>query len=416
MRNALVKLVRDLLAGVFWLIAGAVALAVLMLVTAMCFIPFYLGPVGALMLLMVTAATVQLLRRRRGTAVLRYVDQAVRLNLPLPRMLHAAQLGEGLITRHRLQRLSDALSEGTSLEAALRRHVRELPERALGLIDAAARTGQLPTVMSHLLETERHEQRRDQAERIILFVYIVLVVLTTVTTFAAVVTFIIPQYLEMLNDFGVDPPPSTMILVEHGIDTTRLLLPAAGLIALSLAGRSLWTLLHGRPDGRLIPGGLADPLIWRLPLLGAVARHRGLADACHALAFSLEAGLPLDRAAENAAQLPISTVLRRRLRGLATAVREGQSVSEAMRRARMPRLMRGMFATAATEHDAQGVFEFLHRYHAERDSRLTGVLRALGGPVAVLVLAACVGVVAHALMAPLVELMWAGIEMADGGF
>src|SRR4051812_30851173 len=53
-----------------------------------------ISPVLGIILLPLGARVMETVRRRRGAIVLTYIEQAVRLNLPLPRMLYAAERSE----------------------------------------------------------------------------------------------------------------------------------------------------------------------------------------------------------------------------------------------------------------------------------------------------------------------------------
>ena len=82
--------------------------------------------------------------RRRGIVVLSYLEQAVRLNLPLPAMLTAAAASEPPGTARLLRHLRNDLESGTSMANALRQTAPVVGRRITGLIESAERLGQLP--------------------------------------------------------------------------------------------------------------------------------------------------------------------------------------------------------------------------------------------------------------------------------
>ena len=87
------------------------------------------------------------LRERHGRIALQYVEQAVRQNLPLPAMLHAAASGESGGLRRQLLRLAGYIESGATLGEAMERSLPGIPRRNVALIDAAEQLGILPVVL-----------------------------------------------------------------------------------------------------------------------------------------------------------------------------------------------------------------------------------------------------------------------------
>ena len=82
--------------ALFWIVAAAVLFGGATLVIGFLTAPSlgYAAGIAILVLLPMIVQTIKHVRRRRAAAILSYLEQAVRLNLPLPRMIYAAQLGE----------------------------------------------------------------------------------------------------------------------------------------------------------------------------------------------------------------------------------------------------------------------------------------------------------------------------------
>src|SRR5215213_9717495 len=126
-----------------WAVKAAIVLAglagVAWLFTHRAFAAF--SPILGVLLLISVAMFFRGLRRSRAVAALNYVEQAVRLNLPLPPMLLAAERGETGRLRTKLRRLRERLENGYPLAAAMDRTLPGLPARTIGLVAAAERTG-----------------------------------------------------------------------------------------------------------------------------------------------------------------------------------------------------------------------------------------------------------------------------------
>src|SRR5262249_6940233 len=110
---------------------------------------------GGLLLLVIGTSAATAARRRRGANLLNYLEQAVRLNLPLPRIVRAIGESESGRFASDLETAREALEAGQSLATVLE-VVPDVPPRVIGLIAAAERAGRLPQVLSRLMQ-----QRRD---------------------------------------------------------------------------------------------------------------------------------------------------------------------------------------------------------------------------------------------------------------
>ena len=146
-----------------------------------------------------------------------------------------------------------------------------------------------------------------------------------------------------------------------------------------------------------------DRVIWFTPVLGRLARDRGLADALHAIADALEAARPASDALREAELPHLNVVLRDRLAGWAQFVNEGEGFVNAARRAGMPRLVVGLLATSQPA-DLVSALRFLASYYHARFSRLTLLLSAAAGPMLALVFGAIVAAVALGIFVPMTRL------------
>src|SRR5580658_4693247 len=82
--------------------------------------------------------------------VLSYLEQAVRLNLPLPGMLAAAAAGAQGATRNRLLALRNLLEQGVSLDIALAAVLPEISPSVGNRIAVAARGGRLESALRRI--------------------------------------------------------------------------------------------------------------------------------------------------------------------------------------------------------------------------------------------------------------------------
>jgi type II secretory pathway component PulF len=372
-----------------------------------------LGPALALLLLVVAWRMLHRVRRRRAQAVLGYLEQAMRLHLPLPRMLRAAQDEERGATARRLWHLRDSLEQGVPMSLAINAAIPELPARTAALATAAERAGTLQPVLQELVRQERAERSADPVSEGFFIVYPLVLVGSVIAYASLVAIYVLPKYEEIMSDFGIAMPP--ILAWSYGSLETwgALLLPLVVIIAILLGGHATGQLVMPLRDDATFLLRARDRVLWSLPLSRALLRDRGLADACRVIADFLEAGQPAHVAIAEAAELHVARPLQVRLRAWREGVLDGMTMDQAARQARLPALLVSMLQTAQAGSNAVTVFRFLARYYRTRFSRTAMLLRGAFVPAVALVMGIIVAVMAVAMFLPLVMMIDRLIELIE---
>jgi type II secretory pathway component PulF len=396
---------RGILEAFAWLLAAALLLVAAAFSWSSTPIVGWLAPIGLLALAPLISRMVSATRRRRGAAVLSYVEQAVRLNLPLTRMLDAAQASEERPLAMRLGALSARLASGQSLGVAIAGGVPEVGAGATSMIAAAERAGRLPHALARL--TRHHAQRFDDdvLESSFYRAYPFLMTLVIISLVSLIMVFVIPKFETIFHDFGLPLPQITQSL----LDVARaaggpLSLLAAIVLGVWLAA-GIWRMFDPQMSKWNGPRIARDYLLWSLPMSHSLQRDRGLADALDLIHEAIRGGHSIEHAVEQASSLRVNEVLRRRLALWAAELRAGISLQQSTASAGLPRLIMEMLAPVRGGEQAADVLGFLSRYYEARFSRTRLLLRAASIPVTVLFFAIIVAWVALALMTPLIALM-----------
>src|SRR5688572_10440895 len=150
------QMLRSIIEALFWLIIALLLITLTMLLFGWGTTPTvsYAVVLAVVALFPLVLRMITMIRRRRGAAVLTYVEQAVRLNMPLARMLDAARASEGGGLSERLAELSMRLKHGHGLARAIEISVPEVPATAVATLAAAERVGRVPQALHRLT----HEQ------------------------------------------------------------------------------------------------------------------------------------------------------------------------------------------------------------------------------------------------------------------
>jgi MSHA biogenesis protein MshG len=340
-------------------------------------------------------------RRRRAAIVLEYIDDAIRLNLPLASAILSAATSEIGKTRLRLLSLHDGLEQGQSLGEAIYRSVPEIPLATVRAIAAADEMGCLSRIMPRLARraTPRHQIGGNLDTYYGLYAFgVVLTVMIGIG--CLLVCKVMPKFNDILKSFG-QPMPWTTRALER-MDTPYVSMEVVGVILLVAGLGSIRS--------------FRDYCISWIPVAGAAARDRGLADSCDFLVDALESGQPMNVAVSHAAEAQSNAVLRRRMRRWAAAMENGQPPRDSARAAGMPVLLSSMLATARGGEDWIQVLAFLARHYENRLSRLREIVRATAVPIMVLVMGAGVLFLALCVFQPMIVLVQANMTHHAGGF
>lgn len=310
------------------------------------------------------------------------LEQTVRLNLPLPRMLRAmAMSGEAGADRMRLA--AESLERGEPLTVALD-VVPWMPPRIMRLLAAAEHTGRLPEVLGRVVQQQRASLARRTHAQLFHRVYPIVLVIAYLAIGGLFMIFVMPKFEQIFMDFGISLPPTTLALLRaarwSGILMALVVLLLIGSLVWTIAAAARWKVLSGMVEG--LGGWIAN----RLPWIGTIRGHQALGDVLDFAADGIDAGRPADLALAEAAQITTNSALRSRIMHWIDAITDGHSLAEAARLAHMPRLVGGMLATATQTPDVPAVLRFLGRYYASRFSRALALLEAAILPILAVVM------------------------------
>jgi type II secretory pathway component PulF len=346
---------------------------------------------------------IQINRRARAMLILEYLEQAVRLDLPLSEMLHASSLGERRPMSARLSLLAGKMEGGASIAEALQ-SVPEMPAREIGLVATASHANALAPTLSRILEEDRNQITRDAYRGVFLRLYAVITVSMVAVVIVLFCIFVLPKFESIFADFHVKLPWQTHFLRDVGIRAAPIVAVIAVLSLLAVYSNAWHNAFDIKVRRAPLLSGLRQRIQWYLPIVGGLVRDRGFADICFTLSYSMKAGMPLETALVEAASIPVNIVLRGRLMDWMAGMARGQEIAAAARAARMPALMVGMLGPGTASASIPQVLQFLARYYRSRAHRTWHLLQAAMVPITVFLVGAAVLLVVMAVIAPLFQL------------
>jgi type IV pilus assembly protein PilC len=224
--------------------------------------------------------------------------------------------------------MRDRLASGMEVSDVLASLPRVFPPFYVGLVRAGERSGKLGTCLEGLNATlVRHMLTRQTLWGS--FGYLGAVALVQVLLMSFIAVKVYPVFVEILEEFGAAPPAISQTLFAT-LDYAGSLLflgkfEIAALIGLLAALCVPWYAL--RRSGYTRTALVESLLLW-VPRLRQVVLKSNLAPAASVLALLTEAGVPLDRALDQAAQLELHPRYRRLFQRLRDGVRQGDALSQ----------------------------------------------------------------------------------------
>jgi type II secretory pathway component PulF len=369
---------------------------------------------GLLIVLAIGAALWEIAQRHRSSAILAYLEQATRLNLPLPALLRSAEQSEHGATREAINRVRTHLECGETIHDAVATALPALPSRTLGLIGSAERTGRLPQMLCRLMRRRHANAAPSNGASLYLQWYPLMLAGVIVLVVSAISVLVLPKLFQLFEESGVAPPWQTTILSQAGHLFIHPIVLTAAVAALLICVVFAFIGLLPSSIARELLHGLRDWLKWYIPGSAGTTRWRALADACEVMADAMEVGRPLDWAATEASRSGTNRVLAERFAVWADHVRAGTPAIEGARRANMPPLLVGLLRTGAGV-EMPALLRFLARYYESRFARSRIVIEALLVPSVAIVMGGVVVCIVYSMFVALMQLVDT-LMLTSGGF
>jgi general secretion pathway protein F len=307
----------------------------------------------------------------------------------------AAQ-SERAAVRRVLQATHAQVVEGRRLSEAMARQGRAFPALYRAMVAAGEDAGALPDILERLADLlERQQQVRGRL--LAALAYPAALALTAAGVVLALMAFVVPKLADQFDSMGRELPLLTRVVIAI---SDALAVGWWLLLALLAAAAFGFVRAMRRPRLRLA----FDGLLLRLPVLGRMLRDLHAARLSRTLAIMLGSGLPLVEGLAITARTVHNRVLRAATEGMVDAIREGGSLSSAMRRAAvfpptLPYLARSGEDSGRLPQMLERAADYLEREFAT----FTAVALGLVEPLIIVVLGGVVAVIVLAVLLPILQ-------------
>ena len=333
------------------------------------------------------------------TVLTRQFATLIGAGLPLVSALQAlSEQSDHIVTRRILLSIKERVEEGSSLAKALMTYPTSFSELYINMVASGEESGTLDAVldsMADYLETQQELRRKISSALfypILMFCFCTLVVI-------GLLTFVVPQIVEIFQKQGAILPLPTRILLGISSTLTGYWWLLIAIVFLIVVGFRQWV---ATPNGRSI----FDRIRLRAPIIGTLYSKIATARVSGTLGTLLTTGVSLLTAMDIAKNIVANVHVRAALETAAVGVREGKSLAgELSRSGVFPSLLSHMIAVGERSGRLEPMLLKAGKsYESDVQASLAG-LTSLIEPVMIIVLGGIVFSIVIAILMPMVDLI-----------
>lgn len=329
----------------------------------------------------------------------RYLQVMLRSGLSLVRSLAIlAQQTENPRLKHIIQDLHSRVEKGSPFYEALEKHPRVFSNLFLSIIKTGEVSGKLDNVLDDL--SNQMKKDRDLVRKVIsAMIYPAIVLVAMFGIGFAMMVFILPQITDIFEDFEVDLPLPTRILIRVGdiIENYGLWVILGMIIVVFLLLRFIRS-----KTGRKI----LHPFYLRAPLFGKIVRKFNIARFLRNLGALLSSGLPILEALDIVSDGLGNKEYKKSVKASIDDVRQGNSLGITL--GKTPRLFPPIVTQVIQVGEETGTLDTiltrLADFYEEDVDQAMQNLSTIVEPLLMLIMGGLVGAVAISLILPIYTL------------
>ena len=294
------------------------------------------------------------------------------------------------------------VEKGESFADSLAQHPKVFPELLIQMARAGEASGSLETAMERMA-TQFEKSAKTQALIKKAMIYPIVVALVAVAVVIVMLVFVIPRYMDMFDELGVDLPAITRMVVSLSNFVQGfwyIIIPA--IIAVVVVFR-MWAQTY---TGKHVLGKLA----LKVPAIANLVTKSASALMARTLSTLLTAGVPLVEAVDIVADTMGNVWFKEALKNAVEQIMIGVPLSQPLQTSGLfPPMVYHMVRIGEEAGSTEDMLNKLADYYEEEVEMAVQSLMAAMEPMIIIVLACIVGVLIGAVMAPMVT-MYAALD------
>jgi len=326
-------------------------------------------------------------------------------------LLRSLQILEGQLKPGKLKKVLQDVTEdvegGSSLSEAMAKHPRTFDKLYTKMVAAGEAGGVLDVILQRL--SDFMEKAQALKRKVIgALIYPAVVIFVALLILTGIMVFIIPQFVQIFSDFGVELPALTIFLMNTskwmvGNLSADQPIPGAFIVLGSpIIIFFVFKLLRKTPPGR----AAIDWTSLRAPIFGNLISKTIIARFTRTLGTLINAGVPILEAINITKETSGNWVFERALGKVHDSIREGESFAGPLRETKVcDALVVNMIDVGEETGDLDKMLMKIADNYDEEVDVAVGSLVQLIEPLMVVVLGGMVGTIVVAMFMPMVKMI-----------
>ncbi len=297
-----------------------------------------------------------------------------------------------------LDEISSDIKSGSSFSEALQRHPNVFDELYINMIKAGEVGGVLEVVLERLAEfAEKAQELRAKMKSATIYPGVMFTVAVLVVGFLLV--FVLPTFVELFNDMGVDLPLPTVIVIS----VSNFMINYWWLLIIALVGAFYAVKWYYSTDsGEYV----LDNLKLNLPVFGELFRKAVIARFTRTFATLIRSGVPILEAIEIVQDTVGNRVIGDMMDDVYDSISEGDTISEPLYEAgEFPPMVVHMISVGEETGNLDDMLtRIADTYEMEVEEMVEG-LGSLLEPLLILFMGGAIGIIVMALFLPMFQIV-----------
>jgi len=303
--------------------------------------------------------------------------------------------------------VTESVEGGSSLSESMAKHPKVFDKLYTKMVAAGEAGGVLDIILQRL--SEFMEKAQALKRKVIgALIYPAVVIFVALLILTGIMVLIIPQFVEIFTDFGIELPALTLFLMNMSDWMVGKLsedqpVPGAFIVLGSpIIIIFLYKIVRKTPPGRAV----LDWLTLRAPVFGTLIRKTVIARFTRTLGTLISAGVPILEAINITKETSGNWVYERALGKVHDSIREGESFAGPLRETKVcDALVVNMIDVGEETGDLDKMLMKIADNYDEEVDVAVGSLVQLIEPLMVVVLGGMVGTIVVAMFLPMVKMI-----------
>lgn len=296
-----------------------------------------------------------------------------------------------------LRKVQEDIMQGETLADAMRKHKKIFPELMINMVTAGEAAGKLDVTFSRMAD---HFEKAEKTEGMMkkAAIYPVMVAVVALMVVVIMLIKVVPSYADMFASMDVEMPGITLAVMNASDFMTHYWYVLLAIIVMVVAVGKAY---KNTEDGKLAAGRMAISV----PLFGKLKIKTISSLTARTLSTLIYSGMPLVDGLRLTARTVGNELYKRALEQAVVDVREGMTLSSSLKKSGLyPPMVSHMIGIGEETGELEDMLTKLADYYDTEVEMTTQTVMAALEPMIILIMAALVGIVIAACMAPMISM------------